>query len=302
MRLLTYQIPDELLAIASAGEFDEFDLNEFFAATGTGTSAHFKHKNDVQKWLDIIRGSYAPPRLTTSSSARSARRFHTPTFVYLPYLQHSLSFLPNVAACHARGNLLPRSTTPSGTTTRRSPWLGLGRRGTRCIAAVRSAIGSGFETKTITPVVSLPHESVIVFVSKPLPIAGRTGGKQRARRRPSARDREHLVVVPEGVVLLGEKVRHRMTRSDIRKKPERVLKVRQQSNVGVRERRALGAELEVVDLGGCVGATDDVEPLLDVVLVLELEARARAVAAKNSLRSNSSNSPWLAIASSSSGI
>jgi len=29
MRLLTYQMPDELLAVASAGEFDEFDLNEF---------------------------------------------------------------------------------------------------------------------------------------------------------------------------------------------------------------------------------------------------------------------------------
>ena len=27
------------------------------------------------------------------------------------------------------------------------------------------------------PVVSLPHESVIVFVSNPLPIAARTGGK-----------------------------------------------------------------------------------------------------------------------------
>ena len=31
MRLLTYQMPDELLAIASAGEFDEFDLNVFEA-------------------------------------------------------------------------------------------------------------------------------------------------------------------------------------------------------------------------------------------------------------------------------
>ena len=29
---------------------------------------------------------------------------------------------------------------------------------------------------TVTPVVSLPHESVIVLVSKPLPIALRTGG------------------------------------------------------------------------------------------------------------------------------
>ena len=34
MRLLTYQMPDELLAIASGGEFDEFDLNAFFEASG----------------------------------------------------------------------------------------------------------------------------------------------------------------------------------------------------------------------------------------------------------------------------
>ena len=36
MRLLTYQMPDELLAIASGGEFDKFDLNAFFEAKGTG--------------------------------------------------------------------------------------------------------------------------------------------------------------------------------------------------------------------------------------------------------------------------
>ena len=63
MRLLTYQMPDELLAIASQGEFDEFDLNAFFAATGEGASAAFKNKGDVQKWLDIIRGSYAPAQV-----------------------------------------------------------------------------------------------------------------------------------------------------------------------------------------------------------------------------------------------
>jgi hypothetical protein len=45
MRLLTYQMPDELLAIASAGEFDEFDLNEFFEASGRGSKAQFKHKS-----------------------------------------------------------------------------------------------------------------------------------------------------------------------------------------------------------------------------------------------------------------
>ena len=40
MRLLTYQMPDELIAIANQGEFDEFDLGEFFGATGAGASGH----------------------------------------------------------------------------------------------------------------------------------------------------------------------------------------------------------------------------------------------------------------------
>src|SRR5439155_4696500 len=72
MRLLTYQMPEELVAIASAGEFDEFDLNAFFEASGTGVLAQFKHKSDVQKWLDIIRGGYAPKtveQLKTGSPA-----------------------------------------------------------------------------------------------------------------------------------------------------------------------------------------------------------------------------------------
>ena len=62
MRLLTYQMPDELLAIANAGEFNEFDLNEFFSASGADKTAVFKHKNDVQKWLKIIQGTYEPRR------------------------------------------------------------------------------------------------------------------------------------------------------------------------------------------------------------------------------------------------
>jgi hypothetical protein len=105
MRLLTYQMPDELVAIASAGEFDEFDLNAFFEASGTGVLAQFKHKSDVQKWLDIIRGGYAPKAVEFLKTGTR------PPFPYsdvrlLPYLQHSFWFLPNVAACHAMANLL----------------------------------------------------------------------------------------------------------------------------------------------------------------------------------------------------
>ncbi|CAN5334591.1 hypothetical protein BH11PLA2_BH11PLA2_46910 [soil metagenome] len=105
MRLLTYQMPDELLAIASAREFDEFDLNAFFDASGEGKKAEFKHKSEVQKWLDIIRGG------AMSKAVEFLKTGTRPPFPYsdsrlLPYLQHSFWFLPNVAACHAMANLL----------------------------------------------------------------------------------------------------------------------------------------------------------------------------------------------------
>jgi hypothetical protein len=150
LRLLTYQMPDELLAIASAGEFDEFDLNEFFSATGTGKKAAFKHKNDVQKWLDIIRGTYAPQ---TIESLKTGTR---PPFPYsdvrlLPYLQHSFWFLPNVASCHAMANLLgERHNTfwrDYNVVVAAGAAAGIGL---DALPPVRSAIGGGFETKTIT--------------------------------------------------------------------------------------------------------------------------------------------------------
>jgi hypothetical protein len=150
MRLLTYQMPDELLAIASAGEFDEFDLNEFFAASGTGKAAQFKHKDDVQKWLDIIRGSYAPQVL---ESLKTGTR---PPFPYsdvrlLPYLQHSFWFLPNVAACYAMANLLAQRHNTFWREYRIIVAAGAAAGiGLDALPPVRLAIGSGFDTKTIT--------------------------------------------------------------------------------------------------------------------------------------------------------
>ena len=41
--------------------------------SGTGKGAQFKHKSDVQKWLDIIRGQYAPNGLILMTPVRSAR-------------------------------------------------------------------------------------------------------------------------------------------------------------------------------------------------------------------------------------
>ena len=150
MRLLTYQMPDELLAIASGGEFDEFDLNAFFEASGTGKSAKFKHKSDVQKWLDIIRGGY------TAKSAEALKTGSRPPFPYsdtrlLPYLQHSFWFLPNVAACQAMANLLGEKYNTFwreyDVIVSAGVEAGIGL---EALPPVREAIGSGFDTKTIT--------------------------------------------------------------------------------------------------------------------------------------------------------
>ena len=60
MVMLTYKIPDSIRQIAMQGEFNEFDLNVFFSAKGKGKDAKFVYENEVQKWLDLIRGSYLP--------------------------------------------------------------------------------------------------------------------------------------------------------------------------------------------------------------------------------------------------
>ncbi|EWS60015.1 hypothetical protein Y694_02157 [Methylibium sp. T29-B] len=150
MRLLTYQMPDELLAVASGGEFDEFDLNAFFEATGADAAAEFKHKSDVQKWLDIIRGGHL------AHAAELLKVGTRPPFPYsdarlLPYLQHSFWYLPSVAACHAMANLLAEKhnvfwhdydvVVAAGA----SAGIGLD-----ALPPVREAIGGGFDTKTIT--------------------------------------------------------------------------------------------------------------------------------------------------------
>jgi hypothetical protein len=150
MRLFTYQMPDELLAVASAGEFDEFDLNEFFAGTGAGERAQFKHKSDVQKWIDIIRGQYAP-KVVDGLKTGSPPPFPYSDVRLLPYLQHSFWFLPNVVACRAMANLLAGKhnifwheyevVVAAGA----SAGIGL-----EALPPVRKAIGSGFTTKTIT--------------------------------------------------------------------------------------------------------------------------------------------------------
>jgi hypothetical protein len=150
LHLLTYQMPPELIAVASAGEFDEFDLNAFFEASGEGKKAQFKHKSDVQKWLDIIRGGYAPKTVEQLKTGSRAP-FPYSDVTLLPYLQHSFWFLPDVAACHAMANLLSEKQNVFWHEYDPIVAAGAGAGiGLAALPPVRKAIGSGFDTKTIT--------------------------------------------------------------------------------------------------------------------------------------------------------
>lgn len=151
MRLLTYQMPDEITHIASGGEFDEFDLNEFFAASGPGVLAQFKHKDAVQKWLNVIRNAPDAPR-----TLESLKTGTTPPWPYsdsrlLPHMQHSFWFLPNVAACEAMKNLLEEQHNVFWRDYRVIMAAGASAGiGLDAVPPVRAAIGNGFDTKTIT--------------------------------------------------------------------------------------------------------------------------------------------------------
>jgi len=106
MVMLTYQLPDSIAQIAMQGEFDGFDLNVFFSAEGEGTKARFKYEDEVQKWLDLIRGSFSE---TTIDSLKLGAKKPPLPFSHAPLLNvlnHTFWFLPTVASCYAMANLL----------------------------------------------------------------------------------------------------------------------------------------------------------------------------------------------------
>ena len=106
MVLMTYQLPDAIREIAMQGEFDEFDLNVFFSAQGYGEDAAFQYQDEVQKWLDLIRGAF---QATTVDNLKMGAKKPPMPFSdvrLLNVLSHTFWFLPSVASCHAMRNLL----------------------------------------------------------------------------------------------------------------------------------------------------------------------------------------------------
>ena len=154
MVMLTYQIPDSIRQIAMSGEFNEFDLNVFFGAKVKKgervEDAQFTYKNEVNKWVQLIRGSYLPSNVDDMKLGQDKR----PPMPYsdtrlLNVLNHTLWFLPNVASCFAMANLLNEDhffhdykiVVCAGT----KAGIGLD-----ALAPVQAAMGNPLATKTIT--------------------------------------------------------------------------------------------------------------------------------------------------------
>lgn len=108
MVLLTYQLPDSIREIAMEGEFNEFDLNVFFSATGSGEEAKFVYQDEVQKWLDLIRGGYLETTIDNLKLGAKKPPLPYSDVRLLNVLSHTLWFLPGVASCHAMSNLLAK--------------------------------------------------------------------------------------------------------------------------------------------------------------------------------------------------
>lgn len=166
MVMLTYQMPERITEVASQGEFDEFDLNEFFRAEhdGEGTTRqgrqskltgleeyHFVHEEYVQKWLDLIRGSYTENIVSDLKLGVEKPPMPYSDVRLVSYLMHTFWFLPSVASCQAMANMLKRPCNrffyDYKVVVAAGNEAGMGA---KAVEPVYNAMGDPQKTKTIT--------------------------------------------------------------------------------------------------------------------------------------------------------
>lgn len=156
MVLMTYSIPESIRRIAYNEDFNEFDLNVFFAAKAETKdkpeTAQFVYKDYVQKWLDLIRGAYLPSSLDDLKLGQNAK----PVMPYsdarmLSVLSHTLWFMSNVASCYAMANLLkePQNVFYHDYTVNVCAGTAAGI-GLDALEPVKDSMDPPTETKTIT--------------------------------------------------------------------------------------------------------------------------------------------------------
>lgn len=151
MVMLTYQLPDSIREIALGGEFNQFDLNIFFSAKGEGDSAKFVYETEVQKWLDLIRGSHMPTSLDNLKlgAQKPPMPFSDARLVGL--LTHTFWFLPTVSSCFAMKNLLEKKNNVFYNDYHIVVAAGIGAGiGVHALPPVLEAMDNPLKSKTIT--------------------------------------------------------------------------------------------------------------------------------------------------------
>jgi hypothetical protein len=151
MVMMTYKIPDDIRQIAMQGEFNEFDLNVFFSAEGVGDDAKFRCENEVQKWLNLIRGAHLETTVDDLKLGAQKPALPFSDIRLLPNLTHTLWFLPNVASCFAMRNLLKQKQNTFyhdyGINVCAGTSAGIG---IDALAPVQTSMRDPLKTKTIT--------------------------------------------------------------------------------------------------------------------------------------------------------
>lgn len=151
MKMFTYTLPESIRHVAEQGEFDEFDLNAFFATEGSGEDARFKNEEYVQKWLDLIRGSYRDTMVDDLKLGKEKPPMPFSDVHLLGVLQHTFWFLPNVAACFAMKNLIAQRQNVFYHDYQVIVCAGSGAGiGAEALKPVQAAMKGGLDTKTIT--------------------------------------------------------------------------------------------------------------------------------------------------------
>jgi hypothetical protein len=108
MHLLAYEMPETLKEVA-LNNLSEFSLTEFFKTKKVDDAKPtFIHENEVQKWLDLLRGQDLSD-LWAAVSAVNRPPMPFADVNLLTALQHTVWYLPSVDACVAMHDLLGRS-------------------------------------------------------------------------------------------------------------------------------------------------------------------------------------------------
>lgn len=152
MILMTYQLPESVSYIAdNIDDSDGFDINYFFKAEGENEDAKFIHEEEVQKWLEIIRGNYLETNIDSIRLGAKKPPFPFSDVRLKESLLHTFWFLPNVSSCYAMKNLLLKKTNSFFNDYKiilaAGDSCGIGE---KAVEYVKKEMGNPLETKSIT--------------------------------------------------------------------------------------------------------------------------------------------------------